>query len=207
MTLYLRLHYGNADNLKGLTEAGEFLPSLMVRGTKQLEYQQLQDELSRNRIDLSASSELGGATFQMETKQEFLPRALDLLKQIVREPALRADELEVLRQEQLASLEQGLTEPSSLAPVDTQRRMFPYPAGDVRYIPTLPEQVSRAKEVTLEQIAKLHRDYLNGQHGELVLVGDFDPDVVAKWAAATFEGWSAKQPYERVEFDFRLPPG
>ncbi len=199
VTLYLRLHYGNADNLKGLTEAGEFLPSLMVRGTKQLEYQQLQDELSRNRIDLSASSELGGAIFQLETKQEFLPKALDLLKQIVREPALRADELEVLRQEQLASLEQGLSEPSSLAPVDTQRRMFPYPAGDVRYIPTLPEQVSRAKEVTLEQIAKLHRDYLNGQHGELVLVGDFDPDVVAKWAAATFEGWSAKQPYERVK--------
>ncbi len=199
VSLYLRLHYGNADNLKGLTEAGEFLPSLMVRGTKQLEYQQLQDDLSRNRIDLSASSQLGGATFRVETKLDFLPKALDLLKQIVREPALRADELELLRQEQLAALEQSLTEPSALSAIDTQRRIFPYAAGDVRYIPTLPEQVSRAQEVKLEQLVKLHRDYLNGQHGELVVVGDFDPDAVVKWAESAFEGWTAKQPYERVK--------
>ncbi len=39
--LRLTLHYGNAENLKGLGEASGFLPGLMIRGTKNLSRQQI----------------------------------------------------------------------------------------------------------------------------------------------------------------------
>ena len=46
--LRLTLHYGNAENLKGLSEAAGFLPELMIRGTKNLTRQQIQDALDKN---------------------------------------------------------------------------------------------------------------------------------------------------------------
>ena len=46
--LRLTLHYGNAENLKGLSEAASFLPALMIRGTKNLNRQQIQDALDKN---------------------------------------------------------------------------------------------------------------------------------------------------------------
>ena len=39
----MTLHYGDAENLKGFTEAAGFLPELMIRGTKDLTRQQIQD--------------------------------------------------------------------------------------------------------------------------------------------------------------------
>ena len=46
--LRLTLHYGNAENLKGLNEAASFLQPLMSRETKSLNRQQIQDALDKN---------------------------------------------------------------------------------------------------------------------------------------------------------------
>ena len=54
--LVLTLRYGNEENLKGYEAAASLLPPLMLRGTKQLSYQQLRDELDR----LSATLGTGG---------------------------------------------------------------------------------------------------------------------------------------------------
>ncbi len=46
--LRLTLHYGNAENLKGLNDAASFLHQLMSRETKNLNRQQIQDALDKN---------------------------------------------------------------------------------------------------------------------------------------------------------------
>ena len=44
----LTLHYGTAESLKGKVEAAGFLSELMLRGTKNLNRQQIQDALDKN---------------------------------------------------------------------------------------------------------------------------------------------------------------
>jgi len=44
--VHLTLRYGTAESLKGKVEAASFLSSLMLRGTKNLNHQQIQDALS-----------------------------------------------------------------------------------------------------------------------------------------------------------------
>ena len=46
--LRLTLRYGTAQSLKGLSEAGDFLAGLMIRGTKLLTRQQIHDQLDKN---------------------------------------------------------------------------------------------------------------------------------------------------------------
>jgi zinc protease len=130
---------------------------------------------------------------------------LEILRQILREPTLPEAEFEVLRREALAGIEQGRTEPQVLGINRLQRALAPYPADDVRYVPTIDERLERVKALKLDQIRRLYTEYLGADHGELAIVGDFEPSEVMPILARTFDGWKAGQPYARIETP--IPPG
>jgi zinc protease len=209
--LTLKLRYGNADNLKGQREAASFLSSLMCRGTKKLNYQQLTDELTRLDVEIgdgsAARGHIGGgaasvpgvAIFKVRARRESLSPALDLLAQILREPALDDQEFEVLKGSRITSAQQRLTDPGSLTDNALERTLKPYPSDDVRAIPTLEEDVTRLKAVMIEQVRKLYQEYLGATAGELTVVGDFDMEQTLAKVNQMLANWKPKQPYARIE--------
>jgi zinc protease len=197
--LHLTLRYGTASNLKGLAEAADFLPDLMTRETTKLSRQALADALDKNNTSLGAGGGAGHITFNLQTKRANLPAALDLLRQVLREPALPGEELEIERRRALASLEQSRTQPAELVSNAIARKVLAYPADDVRYEPTFEEQIERAKAVSLAQVKTLYEQYLGAGHGEIVVVGDFDPDQVTAALTEALSNWEAKMPYERID--------
>src|SRR5262249_37249659 len=218
----LTLRYGNAENLKDLEAAASFLPPLMLRGTKHLSRQQLMDELDRLKANLSAGSgqghggrgggapaeSAGSASFSIPTPRPNLPAVLDLLRQVLREPTLPEGEFEVLKRDRLASLEQMRTEPSALAPRTLAHLLATYPKDDVRYVPTIEEEVERVRAVTLDQVRTLYHEYLGSGHGALAIVGDFDPQECTEVLKKAMTGWTAAQPYARIPRPVTAqPPG
>lgn len=196
--LRLTLRYGDLNNLKGLVTACEMLPDLMTRGTRQLSRQEIQDQLDKNFATLRTSGDVGKATFLLETKRQNLADVLKLLKQILREPSLPEEEFEILRRESLAQGEQQLTDPQFLAITRVRRTVSPYPKSDVRYIPTIEEDLARYKSVTRDQLVKLHEEYLGNTAGEIALVGDFDVDETEDLLTDSFKDWRAERSYERL---------
>jgi zinc protease len=213
--LLLTLRYGNEDNLKGFEVAAGFLPELMMRGTKNLSYQELRDALD----DLNAvifagaggggrggggrgggrgGASLGEITFSIQAKRDTLPAVLEIFRQILREPALPQDQFEIMKRERIAGLEQMRTEPSALAPRLLQRELNPYPKGDVRYVPTIEESLEDYHNTTYEQVVQLYKDYLGSQAGELTIVGDFETETNLAILKSTLAGWKAPQPYARI---------
>ena len=200
VSLELSLRYGNVDNLKELREATSFLPTLMTRGTKKLTYQQLRDEMSKLDVQISASSGGPGVIeFNIRARKDSLAGALDLLQQILREPALDAAELANMKPARLANAEESRTDPSRLAFNLLSRTQSPYPSGDIRETLTADEQIARIKALTIEQVKKLYDEYLGAVAGELVIIGDFDPDPALAKINAMLNGWKPKQPYARIE--------
>jgi zinc protease len=214
--LTLTLRYGNEENLKGVEPASGFLAELMLRGTKKLSYQQLRDELDRLGASLGAGAGgggrrgggrrggggggggLGAVSFSIQAKRDTLPDVLKLLQQVLREPALPADEFEVMKRERLSGLEQMKTEPAMLAPRLLQRTLSPYPKDDIRYTPTIEESIERLKAATYAQVVRLYRDYLGSQAGELSIVGDFDRQACLPLLKDSLAGWKAAKPYARI---------
>ncbi len=213
--LLLTLHYGNEENLKGFESVSGFLPELMLRGTKKLSYQQLHDELDRLKATLGTGGGFGGGrgrgrggppagagagslTFSIQAKRETLPPVLELLRQVLREPALPADEFEVIKRQRLAGMEQMRTEPAMLAPRMLQRELNHYSKDNIRYVPTIEESLERLRNVTHQQVVELYRDYLGSQSGELTIVGDFDPQACLPILKQTLAGWTAAKPYARI---------
>ena len=74
-----------------------------------------------------------------------------------------------------------------------------YPSDDVRYVPTLDEQIERLKTTSPTRSPAFYRDYLGADRGEIVIVGDFEPSGSPPDPRQTFEGWKAGKPYARIE--------
>ncbi len=211
----LSLHYGDAENLRALNQAAGMLPDLMLRGTKNMTRQQIQDALDKNfgRLGagaggrmmrgMSMGAGIGVLSFSGQTKRANLPAVLDILRQILREPTLPANELELIKNEEIAGLEQGRSDPLRLGLNHSLRILSDYQSHDVRYVPTIDEQIERTKKSTIEQIRTLYDEYLGADHGELAIIGDFDPSEIAPVLARMFEGWKAKKPYARIESPFQ----
>src|SRR5207244_4016541 len=95
---------------------------------------------------------LGSVTFTVETKRANLAPVLEILRQVLREPTLPAEEFEVMKVEALARLEQGRTDPMRLATNRLQRLLATYPPDDVRYVPTIAEEIERIKATSIDQV-------------------------------------------------------
>lgn len=197
--LRLTLRYGTEESLHGKATIAEFLPPLMTRGTKDLDRQQLQDELDRNFAQLSGSGSAGEASFSIKTKRGNLKRTLELLGEVLRNPTIPESELEVIRNSTVTSLEQGSTEPTALAQRAAQKRISPYKKGHPLYTPSIPEEIEMVKAVTIDDIKTLYSEFLNGANGELSIVGDFDSEATLEQIKATLDGWESKQPYARIK--------
>src|SRR5262249_35122632 len=110
----LTLRFGNENSLFEYTTADGFLGSLMMRGTKKHTREQIQDMLNKLEAKLSAVSGTGQLTFTWQAKRATLPGVLDLLGEILRQPAFPEKEFDILKSQNKQSLEKGLTDPQAL---------------------------------------------------------------------------------------------
>ena len=170
----LVLRYGDEKSLMNRAGVASLAGSMLMRGTTKRTRQQIQDELDRLKARLNV---FGGATQAnafIETTRENLPAVLRLLGEVLRDPAFAATELEQLKQEQLAGIEQAKSQPPQIALTAFNRHLGPYPKGDVRYTRTPDEQIADVNAATLQQLMQFYQDFYGASNGQLTVIGDFD---------------------------------
>src|SRR5581483_6492893 len=114
---------------------------------------------------------------------------------ILREPAFPASDFEQIRNQRIAQIERGRTEPGTLVSQALQADLSPYPRSDVRHVRTIDEQIEDLKKVTFDDVKKFHQTFYGASHGELIVVGKFDPAEVEKAAAELLGSWKTGAPY------------
>jgi zinc protease len=194
----MTLHFGNDKSLKGNTTASKFVGPLILRGTKKHDRQEIADLLDKLKSSLNASSDAGALTLSWQSKREQLPAVLDLLREVLREPTFPEKEFDILKRNHRQELEKELTDPQSLATRAFTRKLNPYPKDHVLYTPTLEEEIARVDKLTRDDVVRLYQDQIGGVTGEVVLVGDFDPEKTTKQLESLVSAWKAKVPYERI---------
>ncbi len=199
VNLRLVLRYGSVDALTGKATAAEMLPGMLMKGTENLSRQDIQDALDKYRARLSISGSPGEITVSLETLRNNLLPVMDVVYEVLRKPSFPAEELELMKEARLSSTEQRLTDPTAIASNTVQQKISVYEADDPRYVTSLEEDVELAKSVTIEQVQELYSTLLSGNHGELSIVGDFDPADVAPAVSKLTADWSSDAAYERLE--------
>jgi zinc protease len=192
------LHFGNEKSLKDNTTVAGFVGPIMMRGTAKHDRQQIEDILDKLKSTLTSASSAGALTFSWQSKREQLPAVLDLLREVMREPAFPENEFGILKRSQKQQLEKALTDPQALAFRALTRALNPYPKDHILYTPTIQEGLERLEKVTIGDVVRLYKDQVGGVSGEIVLVGDFDADKTVKQLEGLVAGWQPKVPYERI---------
>ena len=166
----IELRFGDAQTLKGQTEADSFASSFMMRGgTQEHTRQQIQEELRK--LDASVNiggggggrggggrggfgGGVGGGRSNAERDhhracEEFCGGHEDCRGDSERAGLFPESEFETLRAQRIKALELTQTEPTQLAAETLQRHMTPWSKGDVLYEPTREEQMTELKKLTL----------------------------------------------------------
>ena len=201
VSMMLTLRFGTGESMKGRVGPIELMAWLMSKGTEKLDNQQLQDEWTRLRAQVSVNSTPGLFQCSVKTKREFVPEVVALIGDMLRNPRLDPKELEVIRRQAISQLEQSKSDPQGLAPREVRRKLAPYDKDDIRYVMTIDEEIDMYNAVTAEQIRELHRDFMSSQAGELTAVGDFDAEELKSLWTEQLKGWTTSQPYQRVGRD------
>jgi zinc protease len=194
----LTLRFGDERALMNRSTAGDLAADMLMRGTTKRTRQQIQDELDRLRARVRVSGGATSVNAAIETTRQNLPAVLRLVNEVLREPSFPAAELEPLRQQRLASLEEQRSDPDAIASLEFQRHQRPYEKGHVRYVKTLDEAIADLKAVTLDDVRKFHDDFYGASYGELAVIGDFDPKEISAVAGDIFNPWKTPRPYVRV---------
>ncbi len=196
---------GNPNDLKGREAALSLLGPLLLRGSRQHDFQQLLDELDLHKASLSIASDGGlpGLLNQQvemaaSTVRSELAPMLALLHELLTSPGLRPEQFERVRQEALAQSEDLTHNPMAQALIRLLRHSSPYPPGDPRYIPTTSEQLARLQAVKLDDVRQIGTELLGGENARLVVVGDFDPSAVSAQVESLFGRFLAKRPFSRL---------
>jgi zinc protease len=134
----------------------------------------------------------------VQTTEANLAPSLALVAEILREPVFPEADFEQVKQQRIATRESGRTEPNMLASLALERALNPYPRTDVRYIGTIDEDIDDLKKVTLDDVRKFYRDFYGASHGELVVIGQFEPAALRKSATELLGNWPSPAPYKRI---------
>ncbi len=156
--------------------------------------------LERRGVALGTSISEAGLTVDIDVAKRHLGYALDLLRQVITEPAFPATEIDRHRKTRLAEIE--------------QERAMPAQRGAIELIATYFDEAERAsrptagsretvRSITREDVVAFHADNVSPVGGTVVIAGDLDGvDAIAEIEAA-LGGWtpppapgSAASPWE-----------
>jgi len=200
----LRVRFGDEKSLFGKSAVAQLVGAVLMRGTKNKSRQQIQDEMDKLKAQINVSGSVNNASVEIQTVEANLTGALRLAAEILREPSFPEAEFEQVRQQLIASIEEGRSEPQTLAVQALQRRINSiYPRGDVRYVGTVDEEIEDLKKATLDEAKEFYRQFYGAAEGEFTVVGQFDKAEIQKTGEELFGNWKGAAPYARILSPYR----
>jgi len=194
----IRLRYGSPKSLVGKSVAGDFAASMIDKGTSTMTRQQIQDKLDAYKARTRIYGGKEGTTIRVETTNENLPEIMDLIADMVKNPAMSQEEFEKLKEENLALKEESLSEPQAVANRQFSKILNPFPKTDARYIMTMEEEIEAIKALTLDEVVTFHKENFGASEATVSVVGDFDEEVIKSKVEKHFGTWENPSNYVRL---------
>jgi zinc protease len=199
-TVILSFSVRNGD-VKSLMNKGvvpSFTASMLNKGTTTKTRQQIEDELSRLKTSIGFGSRNGNVYVNISSTEENLMPALQLMAEMLKNPAFDAAELEKLKTEQLAAMENYKNDPQFLASKRLSEINNVYPKGHPLYDMSVAEEEEAIKKLAIDDIKAFYNEFYGLGKSILVGIGNFDPDAVKASIETEFADYKSKHPYEDI---------
>jgi zinc protease len=192
------VRFGDEKSLANRGTAGTMLASMFDRGSKTMTRQQVKDAFDKLKARVNFGGAGNNSVAIIETTRENLAPTLRLVAQLFKEPAFDAKEFDLLKQEELAGLEQQKSDPQAIAQRLVQKKIALYPKGHPMYPESVEESIASVKAVTVDDVRKFYTDLVGASYGDIAVVGDFSRDSITALTTELFGAWKSPRPFARL---------
>ncbi len=163
----------------------QFVAEAAQEGTTTRTSEQLKREVFALGASLSGSAGQDSTSFQMRGLSETLPRMLDVLSDVVRNPTFPQSEVDLIKANTAQQLQAQLASPQYVANKLFRQTLFgDHPYARIGVTPdTLPA-------IDRDSLVEYHKTWYRPNQAFLVVVGDTAPDAVFAAAEKAFGGWA-----------------
>jgi zinc protease len=183
--------FGNGVNAEPKGKAGlaPFVSSMLTEGTASRTTIQLAQELEDAAISLSAGAGPETSRVHVNALKETLPKAIEILADVLLHPAFRPDDVERVRGLKIAALTQKRAIPGALAADEAALLLYgknhPWgqPSGGT---------IESVRGLTRADLQSFHQTWYRPNNALISVSGDVTPDEIASALEARLASWKAK---------------
>lgn len=195
----LTLRFGSAELLKGKSTIASFTADTLAYGTTKMSRQQIEDRFNELETRYSIGGSGTGVHIRLSSTKENLPEALALALHILKDPAFPQDQITEYVNDAVNNIKSAKTDPRALADNAIDRYGNPWPADDLRYVPTFDEALQRVRQIKREELVDFHKQFYGNGRITMAAVGSFEPQAVEKVLSDELGQWKRAPAYQRVE--------
>ena len=172
---------------------------MLDKGTKNNSRQDIEDKLSALKSSVYFNGGNGRISANVSSTEGDLMATLALMTDMLKNPIFDATELEKLKTQDLAGLEEGKNEPQSV--VSRQIRLLnnDFPKGHPNYTMTYDEEVAAIKAVTVDAIKAYYKDFYGiSDNATVVAIGNMNEAGLKTYFETEFGSFKNNKPYTEI---------
>lgn len=193
VSVYFVLRAGSALDPDGKSSLAEFTATMLNKGTKSKNSDQLAEWIESVGGDFNANATNDASIVYVDVLSEYLDVAYQFLAEVMLTPTFPEDELETERKRVKTALEFQLSDAQSMADRHFNEVVYgnhPYAVQPV---------VETVEAVSRDDLAAFHKRNYVANNAMLFVVGDVNPKQVKKDVEKYFGKWAGGTP-DKVEF-------
>ncbi|MFD1163769.1 M16 family metallopeptidase [Hwangdonia seohaensis] len=205
VTLSFTFRNGNVNDFMNKGKIASYTARMLNKGTQNNSRQDIEDKLSALKSSVGFGGSNGRVNVYVSSTEENLMETLALMTDMLKNPKFDLAELDKLKTQELASIEQNKTEPQFLASKRLGALNQNYKKGHPLYVTSIEEDIEAVNEVTVDAI----QDYYNEFYGisdsaTLVAIGNVDEQALKNYFEKEFSDFKTNKAYKPIS-DKHIP--
>jgi zinc protease len=173
------------------TNGNETVPSLttqmLSKGTTKNDKFKFSEKLEKLGVSIRVSASTHKVNIGFKCLKKDINTVIALLSEELRNPLFDNKEFELLKDQNINNLKQGLLDPGTQGSIALSQAL--YPAGHPNYETSIEETIENIEAVTIEDLNAFHKTYFGPAGMHLVAVGDIDTKELYSSITNSFKGW------------------
>lgn len=203
VTLSFTFRNGNVNDFMNKGKVASYTARMLNKGTQNNSRQDIEDKLSAIKSSIFFNGSNGRVTANINTTEEYLMEALALMTDMLKHPKFDADELDKLKTQELASIEQNKTEPQFLASKKLGLLNQKYKKGHPLYATTIEEDIQDINAVTVQAIQDYYKTFYGlSDNATLIAIGNIDEQALKNYFETEFADFKSNKPYTPIADKF-----
>ncbi|WP_411831101.1 M16 family metallopeptidase [Mariniflexile sp. AS56] len=203
VTLSFTFRTGNVNDFMNKGRVASYTARMLNKGSKNNSRQDIEDKLSAIKSSIGFGGSNGRVTANISTTEAYLMETLALMTDMLKNPKFDADELEKLKTQELAGIEQNKTEPQFLASKKLSLLNDSYKKGHPLHVTTIEEDIEEIKAVSV----KAMQDYYNTFYGisnsaTLIAIGNINEETIKNYFEKEYADFKSKKTYTPIADKF-----